>query len=50
MPNTTARGRLHGKTGSMTGVSAISGSIDSVNGERFILSMISNNFIASPHN
>ena len=45
MGGTAAAGNLHGKTGSMTGVSALSGYVTDAAGDRLVFSMISNNFV-----
>ncbi|MFD1050573.1 D-alanyl-D-alanine carboxypeptidase, partial [Kibdelosporangium lantanae] len=42
-----AANNLHGKTGSMTGVSALSGYVTSADGQPLVFSMISNNFPGS---
>jgi D-alanyl-D-alanine carboxypeptidase/D-alanyl-D-alanine-endopeptidase (penicillin-binding protein 4) len=47
MRNTPAANNLHGKTGSMTAVSALSGYVTDAAGEQLVFSMISNNFVAS---
>jgi len=39
-----ARGRVHAKTGTLTGVSALSGYVETVGGERLIFSMVMNGF------
>jgi D-alanyl-D-alanine carboxypeptidase/D-alanyl-D-alanine-endopeptidase (penicillin-binding protein 4) len=46
MRNTPAANNLHGKTGSMTAVSALSGYVTDAAGQQFVFSMISNNFVA----
>lgn len=45
MAGTAAAGNLHGKTGSMTGVSALSGYITDAAGDHLVFSMMSNNFV-----
>jgi D-alanyl-D-alanine carboxypeptidase/D-alanyl-D-alanine-endopeptidase (penicillin-binding protein 4) len=45
MRGTPAANNLHGKTGSMTAVSALSGYVTDVAGEQLVFSMISNNFL-----
>src|SRR6185312_13280169 len=47
MAGTPAANNLHGKTGSMTGVSALSGYVTSADGQPLVFSLISNNFIGS---
>ncbi|GAB3893297.1 D-alanyl-D-alanine carboxypeptidase/D-alanyl-D-alanine-endopeptidase [Kibdelosporangium lantanae] len=47
MAGTPAANNLHGKTGSMTGVSALSGYVTSADGQPLVFSMISNNFPGS---
>lgn len=47
MLNSAATGRAHAKTGTMTGVSALSGYLDSASGRRLIFSIISNNYLVS---
>ncbi|HEY3633093.1 MAG TPA: D-alanyl-D-alanine carboxypeptidase/D-alanyl-D-alanine-endopeptidase [Jatrophihabitantaceae bacterium] len=46
MRNTPAANNLHGKTGSMTAVSALSGYVTDAAGQQLVFSMISNNFVA----
>jgi serine-type D-Ala-D-Ala carboxypeptidase/endopeptidase (penicillin-binding protein 4) len=48
MRGTAAANNLHGKTGSMTSVSALSGYVTNADGRRLVFSMISNNFLLSP--
>jgi D-alanyl-D-alanine carboxypeptidase/D-alanyl-D-alanine-endopeptidase (penicillin-binding protein 4) len=48
MRDTAAANNLHGKTGSMTSVSALSGYVSNADGRRLVFSMISNNFLLSP--
>jgi serine-type D-Ala-D-Ala carboxypeptidase/endopeptidase (penicillin-binding protein 4) len=45
MINTPAAGRTYAKTGSLTGVSSISGYVDSALGRPLVFSMISNNYL-----
>ena len=45
MRNTPAANNLHGKTGSMTAVSALSGYVTDGAGDQLVFSMISNNFL-----
>jgi D-alanyl-D-alanine carboxypeptidase/D-alanyl-D-alanine-endopeptidase (penicillin-binding protein 4) len=45
MAGTAAADNLHGKTGSMTGVSALSGYVTDAAGDHLVFSMISNNFV-----
>jgi serine-type D-Ala-D-Ala carboxypeptidase/endopeptidase (penicillin-binding protein 4) len=45
MRGTTAEGRVHAKTGSLTGVSGLSGYVDTAGGERLVFSMVTNNTI-----
>ena len=45
MQNTAAANNLHGKTGSLTGVSSLSGYVTAANGEHFVFSMLSNNYL-----
>jgi D-alanyl-D-alanine carboxypeptidase/D-alanyl-D-alanine-endopeptidase (penicillin-binding protein 4) len=48
MQNTPAANNLHGKTGSLTGVTALSGYVTDKDGRKLVFSMISNNYLASP--
>ncbi|RYU09686.1 D-alanyl-D-alanine carboxypeptidase/D-alanyl-D-alanine-endopeptidase [Nocardioides iriomotensis] len=48
MRNTAATDNLHGKTGSMTSVTALSGYVSNADGRELVFSMISNNYLASP--
>lgn len=43
---TAAENNLHGKTGSMAGVSSLSGYITDAEGRRLVFSMISNNYVS----
>jgi D-alanyl-D-alanine carboxypeptidase/D-alanyl-D-alanine-endopeptidase (penicillin-binding protein 4) len=45
MAGTPAADNLHAKTGSMTGVSALSGYVTAANGEKLVFSMVENNFL-----
>ena len=44
---TTAENNLHAKTGSMAGVSSLSGYITDADGRRLVFSMISNNYLSN---
>ncbi|QNN55134.1 D-alanyl-D-alanine carboxypeptidase/D-alanyl-D-alanine-endopeptidase [Nocardioides mesophilus] len=48
MRNTAAANNLHGKTGSMTSVTALSGYVTNADGRELVFSMISNNYLLSP--
>ncbi|HSE10251.1 MAG TPA: D-alanyl-D-alanine carboxypeptidase/D-alanyl-D-alanine-endopeptidase [Nocardioidaceae bacterium] len=48
MRNTPAADNLHGKTGSLTGVTALSGYVSNADGRELVFAMISNNYINSP--
>jgi serine-type D-Ala-D-Ala carboxypeptidase/endopeptidase (penicillin-binding protein 4) len=48
MRNTPAANNLHGKTGSLTGVTALSGYVTTKDGRKLAFSMISNNYLVSP--
>jgi D-alanyl-D-alanine carboxypeptidase/D-alanyl-D-alanine-endopeptidase (penicillin-binding protein 4) len=48
MLNTPAANNLHGKTGSLTGVAALSGYVTNKDGRKLVFSMISNNYLNSP--
>ncbi|MGW1341602.1 D-alanyl-D-alanine carboxypeptidase/D-alanyl-D-alanine endopeptidase [Kribbella sp. NPDC002412] len=48
MANTPAANNLHGKTGSLTGVTSLSGYVTSADGRKLVFSMISNNYLVSP--
>jgi D-alanyl-D-alanine carboxypeptidase/D-alanyl-D-alanine-endopeptidase (penicillin-binding protein 4) len=45
MRGTAAEGDVHAKTGTLTGVSGLSGYVDTAGGERWVFSMITNNTI-----
>lgn len=45
MRGTAAEGHVHAKTGSLTGVSGLSGYVDTAGGERLVFSMVTNNSI-----
>jgi D-alanyl-D-alanine carboxypeptidase/D-alanyl-D-alanine-endopeptidase (penicillin-binding protein 4) len=45
MRDTAAEGVVHAKTGSLTGVSGLSGYVDTAGGDRWVFSMITNNTI-----
>ena len=45
MVGTPAANNMHAKTGSMTGVSALSGYVTAANGEKLVFSMVENNFL-----
>lgn len=48
MVGTPAANNLHGKTGSLTGVTALSGYVTDRDGRMLVFSMISNNYLSSP--
>jgi D-alanyl-D-alanine carboxypeptidase/D-alanyl-D-alanine-endopeptidase (penicillin-binding protein 4) len=48
MRDTPAANNLHGKTGSLTSVTALSGYVTNADGRDLVFSMISNNYLASP--
>ena len=48
MVNTPAANNLHGKTGSLTGVTSLSGYVSTKDGRKLVFSMISNNYLSSP--
>lgn len=48
MRNTPAANNLHGKTGSLTGVTALSGYVTNADGRELVFAMISNNYLNSP--
>lgn len=48
MRNTPAANNLHGKTGSLTGVTALSGYVSNADGRELVFAMISNNYLSSP--
>jgi serine-type D-Ala-D-Ala carboxypeptidase/endopeptidase (penicillin-binding protein 4) len=45
MRDTAAANNLHGKTGSLTGVSSLSGYVTAANGEHLVFAMLSNNYL-----
>ncbi|GLZ29634.1 peptidase M15 [Lentzea sp. NBRC 105346] len=47
MKSTPAEGNVHAKTGSMTGVTALSGYVTSADGRQFVFSLVQNNFIGN---
>jgi len=47
LSGTPAQNNLHAKTGSMAGVSSLSGYISDAQGRRLVFSMISNNYLSS---
>ncbi|WP_327249293.1 D-alanyl-D-alanine carboxypeptidase/D-alanyl-D-alanine endopeptidase [Streptomyces sp. NBC_01320] len=47
MCGTAAAGNLHGKTGSLTGVSGLSGHVTDADGRELVFSFVSNNYVAS---
>ncbi|MGC4942857.1 D-alanyl-D-alanine carboxypeptidase/D-alanyl-D-alanine endopeptidase [Kribbella sp. DT2] len=48
MAGTPAANNLHGKTGSLTGVTALSGYVSTADGRKLVFSMISNNYLDTP--
>ncbi len=48
MTGTAAAGNLRGKTGTLTGVTALSGYVTDADGRELVFSMISNNYLLSP--
>lgn len=48
MAGTPAADNLHGKTGSMTGVSALGGYITDAAGDHLVFEMVENNFVSPP--
>jgi serine-type D-Ala-D-Ala carboxypeptidase/endopeptidase (penicillin-binding protein 4) len=48
MAGTPAANNLHGKTGSLTGVTALSGYVTTADHRKLVFSMISNNYLTSP--
>jgi D-alanyl-D-alanine carboxypeptidase/D-alanyl-D-alanine-endopeptidase (penicillin-binding protein 4) len=48
MQNTPAANNLHGKTGSLTGVTSLSGYVTTADGRKLVFSMISNNYLDTP--
>lgn len=49
MTGTAAALNLHGKTGTMTGVNALSGYVNDTTGRRLVFSMVSNNAMSDVH-
>ncbi|ADB32111.1 D-alanyl-D-alaninecarboxypeptidase/D-alanyl-D-alanine-endopeptidase [Kribbella flavida DSM 17836] len=48
MAGTPAANNVHAKTGSLTGVTALSGYVSTKDGRKLVFSMISNNYLVSP--
>lgn len=48
MRNTPAANNLHGKTGSLTGATALSGYVTTKDGRKLVFSMVSNNYLTTP--
>ncbi|HEY7044927.1 MAG TPA: D-alanyl-D-alanine carboxypeptidase/D-alanyl-D-alanine-endopeptidase [Nocardioidaceae bacterium] len=48
MVGTPAANNLHGKTGSLTGVTALSGYVTDADGDPLVFSIVSNNYLSSP--
>jgi D-alanyl-D-alanine carboxypeptidase/D-alanyl-D-alanine-endopeptidase (penicillin-binding protein 4) len=48
MRNTPAANNLHGKTGSLTSVTTLSGYVTNADGRELVFSMMSNNYLVSP--
>jgi D-alanyl-D-alanine carboxypeptidase/D-alanyl-D-alanine-endopeptidase (penicillin-binding protein 4) len=48
MAGTPAANNLHGKTGSLTGVTALSGYVTNKDGRKLVFSMITDNYLTSP--
>jgi D-alanyl-D-alanine carboxypeptidase/D-alanyl-D-alanine-endopeptidase (penicillin-binding protein 4) len=48
MRDTPAANNLHGKTGSLTSVTALSGYVSNADGRPLVFSMVSNNYLSSP--
>ena len=48
MRGTPAAGNVHAKTGSMTGVTALSGYVTAANGQHLAFSLVQNNFVSAP--
>ena len=47
MAGTAAANNVHAKTGSMTGVSALSGYVTAADGEKLVFSLVENNFLSA---
>ncbi len=48
MRDTAAANNLHGKTGSLTGVTTLSGYVTNADGRELVFAMVSNNYLSSP--
>jgi D-alanyl-D-alanine carboxypeptidase/D-alanyl-D-alanine-endopeptidase (penicillin-binding protein 4) len=48
MGGTAAANNLHGKTGSMTGVTALSGYVTNADGRKLVFSLMQNGFVSGP--
>ncbi|MFC0625165.1 D-alanyl-D-alanine carboxypeptidase/D-alanyl-D-alanine endopeptidase [Kribbella deserti] len=48
MRNTAAANNVHAKTGTLTGVTALSGYVTNADGRKLVFSFVSNNFMVSP--